>query len=592
MSVETLITEHLDLWTSSIKVKKTQGRGSSKKQELYGISKLRELVLELAVRGKLVDQDSNEEPASALLKKISAEKEVLVKEKKIKKPKNLNRVTENEKGFEAPKGWEWARLGSLAHAITKGTTPTSIGYAFEEFGINFLKIENLNRGKVDKKSISQFISKETNEAMSRSQLCAGDVLFSIAGTIGKTAVIADDDLPANTNQALAILRGTSTVFCPHYLRIQLDSFVAEKTRDKARGGAMPNVSLGDLTLLASPIPPLTEQYRIVAKVEELMALCDQLEQQTDASLEAHKLLVDTLLATLTDACDANELSDNWARLADHFDTLITTDYAVEQLKQTILQLAVQGKLVPQDPNDEPVSELLKRIAAEKAQLIKDKKIKKQKPLPLVSEEERPFGLPRGWGYCRLIDLIPQFQNGASSRGDAEGQDIVVLRLADIKNWRVSMEDTRSICIEKKTIDRYRLRKDDILIIRVNGSADIVGRFISCTDDYPAIYCDHFIRMRFPIACYSQGYLSLLGSAPLIRDRIAELFVSTAGQKTVNQTHINSLVVTLPPMREQVRIVARVQELMSLCDTLKDRLKDAKSTQLFLSDSVVSNILAT
>ena len=186
-SPQQLVTDHLDLWTSTVTPKPTSGRGrgsgKSSKLELTGIKKLRELILELAVRGKLVAQNPDDEPASKLLERIEAEKAQLIKDAKLKKQKPLAPISEGEKPFELPEGWEWERLGALSHVITKGTTPTSVGYTFTNSGVNFLKIENLNRGRIDKASISQFISDETNEALSRSQLEAGDIVFSIAGTI-------------------------------------------------------------------------------------------------------------------------------------------------------------------------------------------------------------------------------------------------------------------------------------------------------------------------------------------------------------------------------------------------------------------------
>ncbi|MFK0572928.1 restriction endonuclease subunit S [Endozoicomonas sp.] len=241
---------------------------------------------------------------------------------------------------------------------------------------------------------------------------------------------------------------------------------------------------------------------------------------------------------------------------------------IKKLRELILELAVRGRLVPQNPEDEPASALLEKIAAEKAQLVKEGKIKKQNPLPAMKQEEKFFELPDGWEWCRLTELIPQFQNGASSRGDKDGENVIVLRLADIKNWQVSLEDTRSLTITHNSITRYSVEKDDVLIIRVNGSAEIVGRFITCSKDYDVIYCDHFIRMRFPIKCLDSRYLSTLGSSRLIRNKIADLFVSTAGQKTVNQTHIGSLPIAYPPLAEQHRIVTKVDELMALCDQLE------------------------
>jgi len=300
--------------------------------------------------------------------------------------------------------------------------------------------------------------------------------------------------------------------------------------------------------------------------------------------------VTVLLDTLVNSQNAEELAENWTRISGRFDTLFTTEQSIDQLKKTILQLAVMGKLVEQNPNDEPASALLERIAAEKADLIKQGKIKKQKPLPPITEDEKPFELPEGWVGCRLGELIPQFQNGASSRGDKKGRDVVVLRLADMKDWQVSFADTRTILIEEESISRYSLDKGDVLIIRVNGSADIVGRFITCKDNYDAIYCDHFIRMRFPIEVFCSEFISLLGSSNLIRGMISQLFVSTAGQKTVNQTHISSLVVTVPPLQEQHRIVAKVDELMAICDQLKAQLSEAQTTQLNLADALVEQAL--
>ena len=596
-SAEQLITDNIDVWTSAIKKRGSQGRGSNKKIELYGIKKLRELILELAVRGLLVPQNPSDEPASVLLEKIAAEKEQLLKNKEIKKPKKLLPIADDEMVGVLPDGWEFVRLNDLGE-WGAGATPRRGNSELYGGVIPWFK-----SGELVGDYISVSEETVTEEALKQASLRfnkIGDVLLAMYGaTIGKTSILS---VEATTNQAVCActpFTGFSNIFLLTLLKAYKPRFIA-----MGAGGAQPNISREKIIATVVALPPEAEQPRIVAKVNELMALCDQLEQQTETSLTAHQTLVETLLNTLLTAAQTTPTNTNkaanstqessfdqaWNRIAQHFNVLFTTEHSIDQLKQTILQLAVMGKLVPQDPSDEPASVLLEKIAAEKEQLIKDKKIKKQKAFPDISEDEKPFGLPVGWGCCRLIDLIPQFQNGASSRGDSTGKNIVVLRLADIKNWKVSMEDTRSIRIEDKSIKRYSLTKGDVLIIRVNGSADIVGRFITCTESTEAIYCDHFIRMRFPIECYSSGYLSLLGSSLLIRNRISDLFVSTAGQKTVNQNHINSLIVTLPPLREQPRIVAKVNEFMALCDTLKECIRESQTTQLHLADAMAEQAL--
>ncbi|MBJ5085096.1 restriction endonuclease subunit S, partial [Salmonella enterica subsp. enterica serovar Typhimurium] len=170
------------------------------------------------------------------------------------------------------------------------------------------------------------------------------------------------------------------------------------------GTSIPAINQSVIGSIPIALPSLKMQEKILSYVITLMSLCDQLELHSLTSLDAHQQLVETLLTTLTDSQNADELAENWARISEHFDTLFTTEASIDALKQTILQLAVMGKLVPQDPNDEPASELLKRIAAEKAELMKQGKIKKQKPLPEISEEEKPFELPVGWEWTRLINL--------------------------------------------------------------------------------------------------------------------------------------------------------------------------------------------
>ena len=268
-------------------------------------------------------------------------------------------------------------------------------------------------------------------------------------------------------------------------------------------------------------------------------------------------------------------------LLSNFNLLATAPGGVARLRELILTLAVQGKLVPQDPKDEPASALLKKIRAEKDPLIAEGKIKRDKPLAEISKEEKLFGLPESWELVRLNDLLPEFQNGASSRGDVGGRSVTVLRLADIKNRHISLADTRQIPIAERDILKYHVQVGDILITRVNGSADIVGQFNLCETAVDAIYCDHFIRMRLSNQWIEPTYLALVSESSLMRRRIKELFITTAGQKTVNQGHIGSLQFGLPPLAEQSRIVARVEELMRVCDALevKGKLETAQHAQL-------------
>ncbi len=263
------------------------------------IKALRQTMLNLAIHGKLVPQDPNDEPASELLKRTAAKKVRLVAEGKIRKQKKLLPVHRDEVLVEDIPGWIWVRLGEVSTKITKGSTPTSYGHAYTKEGVNFVKVESIKVGSLLPENITSFIANETHGFMARSQLAAGDILFSIAGSIGTCAVVTNRVLPANTNQALAIIRGTQTAFLAEFLLKLLQSSVAQSVVTKARGGAMNNISLGDIQNSVVPVPPLAEQHRIVAKIDELMRLCDQLETSLKiGDRTGHNLLAALLHAAL------------------------------------------------------------------------------------------------------------------------------------------------------------------------------------------------------------------------------------------------------------------------------------------------------
>lgn len=583
MTVEKLITDHIDIWSSALQTRSTAGRGSNGKIDLYGIKKLRELILELAVRGKLVPQDPNDEPASELLKRIAAEKAELVKQGKIKKQKLIPEISEDEKPFELPAGWEWVRLGFITnYGECDKAEPTDA-----DADTWIVELEDIE--KSTSRLLNRVTFSERPFKSSKNKFNKNDVLYGKLRPYLDKVLVADDSGVCTTEIIPIKVYGN---ILPGYLRLLLKSprFIAY-ANESTHGMNLPRLGTDKAIHAVVELTAIAEQVRIVNKVDELMSLCDQLEQQSLSSLDAHQQLVETLLATLTDSQDTKELSDNWARISQYFGTLFTTEASIDALKQTILQLAVMGKLVPQDPNDEPASELLKRIEQEKAQLVKEGKIKKQKPLPPVSNEEKSFELPDGWEWTTMQGLYPEFQNGLSSRGSSSGKDSIVIRLADIKDWKVSFADTRAIAITDSEKQKYCLDKNDILIVRVNGSADIVGGFVLYDDDQNVCYCDHFIRLRLPYKrVIDENYLILVASSPLIRRKINNLFITTAGQKTVNQTHISSLLFPLPPYKEQNCIVARVNELFSLCEQLKLRLQSAQQTRLHLADALTDAAL--
>lgn len=591
-AIQQLITEHMDIWTAADTGKRSgRGRASGNAGSVYGVKKLRELILELAVRGKLVPQDANDEPASELLKRIKAEKAKFVAEGKIKKEKPLAAIGDDEKPFELPHGWEWARFGDVCSYIQRGKGPDYVEQSdfivISQKCVRWSGFDLTQARCIDPTSISKYEPIRL--------LVEGDILWNSTGTgtIGRACLVtsqaARNTLVADSH--VTVVRPIADLSTFIWRWIQCPTVQSEI--EGVASGTTNQIELNTSTVIAHllPLPPLTEQHRIVAKVDELMALCDQLEVQHSNAAEAHEKLVSHLLGTLTQSQNADDFNANWQRIAAHFDTLFTTEASIDALKQTLLQLAVMGKLVPQDANDEPASELLKHIQAEKAKLVAEGKIKKDKPLTAITEDEQPFELPQEWTWVKLEDLMPEFQNGASSRGDANGDSVIVLRLADINDRCISLEDPRELLISPNMIDKYRLSIGDILIVRVNGSADLVGGFVLCDQLFDGIYCDHFIRMRLSQSILNSRFLTLVGASHLVRDRIKDLFITTAGQKTVNQGHIGSLVIPLLSIKEQHRIVAKVDALMAICDQLKTRITAANQQQQKLADVLVEHATA-
>ena len=586
MSANQLITEHIDLWTSTIKAKNSQGRGSSKKRELYGIKKLRELILELAVRGKLVPQDPSDEPASVLLEYIATDKEHYVKDNKIRSRNELPEVTDEEKPFDLPQGWKWSRLGKLSD-IVRGVTYKKHDASDSPLSstLPLMRANNIGNGL----NFEQLLYIPKTIVKAGQLIVKGDVLIAMssgsANLVGKAAQ-AKNDLGSTFGAFCAVIRPFSSLLFPFIGFYCTTPIYRGQTQATGKGMGIQNLNKGAIELLYVPVSPLAEQHRIVAKVDELMALCDQLEQQTESSLDAHNLLVDTLLSTLTDAHNANELSDNWSRLADHFDTLITTDYAIEQLKQTILQLAVQGKLVPQDPNDEPASELLKRIAAEKEQLIKDKKIKAQKPLPPINDKDKIFYLPDSWQWCRMDDICFGITSG-STPPKSEFNDLAgapYLKVYNIRNQLIDFEYRSqfvNLDYHSTKLKRSVLYPGDVIM---NIVGPPLGKVAIIPNSYPEWNCNQAITFFRPIEKNFNLYIYTYIKAGVFLQSID--LIGTAGQDNISVTKSRSIALPVPPLEEQYRIVAKVDELMTLCDQLKTCLTEAQIAQLHLADTMV------
>ncbi|BDO57487.1 TPA: restriction endonuclease subunit S [Escherichia coli] len=577
MSVEKLIVDHMETWPSALQTRSTAGRGSSGKIDLYGIKKLRELILELAVRGKLVPQDPNDEPASELLKRIAAEKAELVKQGKIKKQKPLPEISEEEKPFELPQGWEWVTLATVGEIVGGGTPKSDNPQFWAKNGIKWITPADLYglKGKYIT-SGARDISPAGLSNSSARLMPKGSVLFSSRAPIGYVA-IADAEL--STNQGFKS--------CVPYIKESAEYIYyfllasAKKIDAEASGTTFKEVSGAIVSKILLPLPPLSEQLKIVSRANELMSLCDQLEQQSLTSLDAHQQLVETLLGTLTDSQNAEELAENWTRISEHFDTLFTTEASVDALKQTILQLAVMGKLVPQDPNDEPASELLKRIAQEKAQLVKEGKIKKQKSLPPISDEEKPFELPEGWEWSYLSDIgiLARGRSKHRPRNDptlyADGT-IPLVQTGDVARSNGCI-NTYSALYNQLGLSQSKLWNKGTLCITIAANIADSGilNFDACFPDSVVGFTPY--ENEIPVLYFHYFMMTIKSTL--------EKFAPSTAQKNINIDILSQLFFPCPPLEEFHRIVDKVQNLLSVCDVLRAYIQSAQQTQLHLADAL-------
>ncbi|WP_416401077.1 restriction endonuclease subunit S [Alicycliphilus denitrificans] len=541
-----------------------------------GVTKLRELILTLAVQGKLVPQDPADEPASVLLQKIRAEKDRLIAEGKIKRDKPLLPIIEEEKPFELPKGWEWVRLPEVTYNLGQGEPTTSFNY------IDVAAIDNL-KGLVS--SELQVIAAIDAPSRARKNVAVGTVIYStIRPYLKNIALIEHEYNPrAILSTAFAVMHphtGLVPKYLLHYLRSQP---FTEFVNSRAVGIAYPAINDANFFQGIIPLPSIEEQSRIVTRVESLIRLCDALEAKGQLEAMQHAQLVSTLLGTLTASTTPEELSANWQRVAQHFDLLLDRPEAIDALEQTLLQLAVRGLLVPQDPTDEPASTLLQRIRTEKDRLIAEGKIKRDKPLPPITDEEKPFELPNGWVWARFPEL-GQFGRGKSRHRPRNDPVLFnppvypVVQTGEVARAKGIIREYHSKYSEIGLAQSRLWPKGTLCITIAANIADaaVLG-FDAC---FPDSVVGFVPANEIGDASY---FLAFMETA---RTHLIAFAPATA-QKNINLEILESVLIPIPPQAEMSRIVTRVTALRRLCADLRQRLAERQSVQARLAEALVA-----
>lgn len=478
---------------------------------------LKNSILQLAIQGKLVPQNPDDEPASVLLERIKAEKKKLIEEKKIKKEKPLPEITEDEIPFEIPDSWMWVRLGEIFQT-SSGSTPLTSNPLYYGGNINWTRTTDLNNGALyqSEKKITEKALEECNlNIIPRDSVCVA--MYGGAGTIGKYSIIKFD---TTINQSVCAIYPNGlcsmdfVLYFMQYQRPNWMNFAAGSRKD-------PNINKIIIKNCIFPLPPLSEQKRIVTKIEELMPLVNEYEK-------AQKEL--------------NALNSAMP----------------EQLKQSILQEAIMGKLGTNNPDDEPASELLKRIRKEKEQLIKDKKIKKEKPLLEITDEEKPFDIPDNWVWCRMADILT-FVNGRAYKKEEllDSGQTKVLRVGNFftnEKWYYS---------DLELPDEKYCYKGDLLYA---WSASFGPRI---WEGEKSIFHYHIWNVKYNKKELYREYLYYF----LLND-VNQIKKCTTGSTMVHVSMENMMprLIPLPPLAEQHRIVSKIENLFACIEPLAKDLK--------------------
>ena len=485
---------------------------------------LKNSILQLAIQGKLVEQRPEEGTAEELYQQIQAEKQVLIKAGKIKKEKPLPEIAEDEKPFDIPESWMWVHIGDYCLDIFSGKSPKYektetdfrvIGQAAnQQNGLDYSQLKYTNADFWNSNEEKYFLRKY-------------DVLLNTLGngTLGRSGIIIDLLYPMLTDGHLFVFRSVNSITSTYvYYYLQFKRAEIEKAANGSTNQTF--LSLGNTKRWIIPIPPLAEQKRIVAKIEELLPLIDRYEEA-------------------------------WTKLE-----AINKRFP-DDMQKSLLQMAIQGKLVEQRPEEGTGEELYAQIQAEKQALIKSGKIKKDKPLPEITDDEKPFDIPDSWKWVRWGALSESIQYGFNAPAKEKGR-IRMVRISDIQDGNV-LWDTVPFCdIAENDIETYLLGENDILFARTGGT---VGKsFLVKEVPYESVYAGYLIRTRYS-SLLCPEYMKHFMESQLYWEQLRNGTIATA-QPNCNGQTLSKMILPLPPLAEQKRIVAKLEELLPLCERLK------------------------
>ncbi len=554
-----------------------------------GVPKLRELILELAFGGKLVLQDPNDEPAISDVEEIEEEKSAIVEARKLRL-RNVTEIAQTKAmKYEIPDSWRWFRFGDVVF-FQEG--PGIRNWQFTKEGVKLLNVQNIVGEKLVLGNTDRHVAREEyDEKYTHFAVETGDILFaSSGGSWGKAAWFEDPGYTVMLNTSMIRLKFYSAACDDNFLFRFLQTDFFRKQMSVQLVGMQPNFGSTHLSRIYIPLPPLAEQHRIVSKVDELMGLCDRLEAVQGERRGVRVRLNRSSLDRLTSVSGVgarqlgSELSAAWQRVCDHFEVLYDTPETLPDLRQTILQLAVQGKLVPQDPNDEPAEELLSRIV-ETRKNANGKKKRVSTPREFDAAEVE-FNLPASWRWCQVEDIATVMLGGTPARGTSEfwNGSVEWVSSGEVANCRIA--DTKEKITQAGLEgSNAKIYPAGTVLIAMIGQGKTRGQ--SAILDIDACTNQNVAGLVFDSGNVDSEYVWQWALCEYARTRSQG---RGGAQPALNGAKVRALRFPLPPLSEQKRIVSKVTHLLSQVTRLESTLTRRESTRTQLLTAAIHGLM--
>jgi type I restriction enzyme S subunit len=589
IDIAALVANNIHVWTGAIQRKSGAGRGGGKRVSLYGIERLRALILDLAVRGSLVPQDPADEPAKEALARLAKARQAKLKAGLARKPKMIASLPDDL--AKLPQGWTWTQLATIAEISPGNSAADDAEASFVPMTMISTSMSGEHEAEIRrwgeiKKGFTQFA--EGDLGLAKITPCFEN---------GKAAIFQNlrNGIGAGTTE-LHVARPWSDDVSRRYmlLTMKTGSFIANGEKQMTGTAGQKRVTRTYFEATPLPFPPLAEQRRIVAKVDELMALCDALERESADGMAAHQTLVDVLLATLVNSADATDLARQWVRLESHFDTLFTTDASIDALKQTILDLAVHGKLVEQDAGDETAEVTLSALAREREGLLSSgypNKSESSTQLKKQAQQKLPASLsdlPAQWQWATLMQCSILIIDCKNKTAPYSPEGVRLIRTTNVRHGQLNELDPKFV--DKATYESWSLRgkpePGDLLITREAPMGE------ACLIPPGEAIClgQRMMLARIDPAHMDPKYILITLMAPDMMERVQDKPIGITVEH-LRVGGVETLLVPVPPLAEQRRIVAKVDALMALCDALKAHLANAAQTQRHLADGITERAAA-